>query len=108
MTEHSFIQIQKQMIDLTFAGDFEGILTLIDNVEQDYPNHWNQLYFWKASVLSTLGHYSQALTVLKSALDKGCWWQPQQLQEATDLYPLHQFQEFQAIMKTCQQLSLSG
>jgi len=102
MTDHSFIRIQKQIIDLTFEGDFDKILTLIISVEQDHPNHWNQLYFWKASILTMLGHYAQALNTLEAAIGKGCWWEPEQLLEATDLYPLHNYQTFHSIVKTCQ------
>jgi len=106
MTDLSFIRIQKQIIDLTFEGSFNRILTLINEVEQDYPNHWNQLYFWKVSVLATLGDYAQALITLEAAIEKGCWWDPKQLLEATDLYPLHPYQEFHSIVKTCRRRCL--
>ncbi|GGH87213.1 hypothetical protein JOD43_003833 [Pullulanibacillus pueri] len=104
MSHQSFIDLQQQIIDFTIEGKYKAVQQLLNEKESEFAEKVDQMVFWKACVLASLGQKSEAVQVLEEAVDNGVWWHPDLLKKSADLYSLQGDRRFNKIIERCEQM----
>lgn len=101
MSNHRFIQLQKQIFSLFDQNKLEDALATVDQAHSEYPERMGKTSYWKACIYSLQGKTGEAIAELQYALEQGVWWHPQMLIRDPDFKALQELEAFQKILDQC-------
>ncbi|HAM79216.1 DUF3089 domain-containing protein [Ornithinibacillus bavariensis] len=104
MTGDKFVSLQKEVFRLFGEGRLDEVHSLIDHVQNEFPNRLDKTIFWRACAFSKQERLDSAVQALQAGLDQGFWWNPIILTGDPDLEPLQGLSEFQTILKECEHI----
>lgn len=103
MGEKTFRDLERQAMALYRTKEYEQAFELIEREKQDYPDHGRQIAYLRMCLHALTGRQTEALAILRAALDQGEWFPPRWLVEDTDLTSLQTLPEFQQMLEVCRQ-----
>lgn len=103
MGELTFENLEHQMMQLYKDGDYAQAFELTQQEAHRFPEHEQELYYWRMCLASRLNNIPQALQFGQEALDRGHWFSPKWIHEDEDLQPLEGLPAFEQMLAICQQ-----
>ncbi|RVT57198.1 DUF3089 domain-containing protein [Niallia taxi] len=104
MSETEFVELQRKVFGLYKLGKYDEIHSLIEKVQDKFPEKLDKTIFWRACAYSVQGKQENAIAALKDGLQKGIWWNPLTLTRDQDLNNLKNIEEFETIVNECQEI----
>lgn len=104
MSESKFVELQKEIFHLFEQEKYNKVHSLIEKVQEEFPERLDKTIFWKACVYSKQGNPQKAIAVLEEGLNKGIWWNPLTLIYDEDLRNLQNIEKFKMIVNRCQEI----
>jgi len=104
MSESKFVELQKEIFHLFEQEKYNKVHSLIEKVQEEFPERLDKTIFWKACVYSKQGNPQKAIAVLEEGLNKGIWWNPLTLIYDEDLRNLQSIEKFKMIVNRCQEI----
>ncbi len=105
MVESDFFEQQKIVFSLFEQNKLNEAITVIEQIQKDFPDRLEKTSYWKACIYSLMNNKEDAIDVLAKALDQGIWWNPHLLINDPDFKGMQEFEEYQLIIEKCKQIS---
>jgi len=97
----TFAEFRSSVFQHYFAGRYAQALAVLDQHAGNFPDQQGPILNWRACVQALTGQTDQALNTLQMAVDRGIWYEPQQLRSDTDLAALQGHPYFERIVAYC-------
>lgn len=104
MIKRTFFELQNKVFNAFKRNELDEVHKLIDETEIEFPERMEKYCFWRACIYAKTGEEEKAISILREALNKGVWWNPNSLTRDPDLNALQDLPDFQMIMKECQSI----
>ena len=101
MSDLSFPELSRRMLQLYRAEKYAEALELLTREFPHFPEEAYHLYHWQVCLASRTNQAEWALDHLAEALDVGYWYNERQLRQDEDLKPLQGLPRFEALVSQC-------
>jgi predicted esterase len=101
MPSTTFAEFRSAVFRHYFAGRYAEALARLDQQAGEFPDQIGLTLNWQACFQALTGHPDQALITLQQAVDRGIWYEPEQLRSDSDLASLQGDPYFERIVAYC-------
>ncbi len=98
MVQPTFDELYGQLQELFQDEEYLAALDLASQALEWYPEQRTVLDYWRMTLSARTGNSEQALAILRSALDAGCWYSDVLLRRSPSLKALHDNPQFEALL----------
>lgn len=71
MSKITFSDFQQQVIKLYYANEYVRALAFVEEKQTDYPEHSNEIAYWRLCFHALLGKQKEALQIFHETLELG-------------------------------------
>lgn len=95
-------ELTNKLFELFDSKLYQEAVEVANKIEQINPEMKYKTYFWRTCLYSVQDREVLAINELQQGLEEGIWWNPDTLLNDPDLKPLQALNEFQNILKQCE------